>query len=49
MNWTAIIIILSIAVAYGDFIRNPEKYGDIMHRFDEARFQTDPSVCEMPL
>lgn len=27
-----------IIIAYADFIRNPEKYGDIMRRYDEARF-----------
>jgi len=27
-----------IMTVYADFIRNPEKYGDIMGRYDEARF-----------
>jgi len=27
-----------IMIVYADFIRNPEKYGDIMSRYDEARF-----------
>ena len=41
MNWNAIIMfstVLAIAFSVGDFLRNPEKYGDIMRRFDEARY-----------
>jgi hypothetical protein len=41
MNWTALMIFIfgfNVALAYGDFVRNPEKYGDIMRRFDEARY-----------
>lgn len=40
-NWGAVIAIAtitSIAFSVGDFIHNPEKYGDVMRRFDEARF-----------
>lgn len=39
-NWGAVIAIAtitSIAFSVGDFVRNPEKYGDIVRRFDEAR------------
>lgn len=25
-------------IVYADFIRNPEKYGEIMQKYDEARF-----------
>jgi hypothetical protein len=41
MNWTVLMIFvfgINVAFAYGDFMRNPEKYGDIMRRFDEARY-----------
>ena len=31
------IIFLTI-VSYMDFLNNPERYGDIMRRFDEARY-----------
>jgi hypothetical protein len=34
----AIGALLFIAISIGDFVRNPEKYGDIMRRFDEARY-----------
>lgn len=33
-----IVVVLFIALSIGDFIRNPEKYGEIMRRFDEARY-----------
>lgn len=48
MNWIAIILIstvLGIAVSVGDFVRNPEKYGDIMRRFDDARFYHLDNDC----
>jgi hypothetical protein len=28
---------LTIIIAYADFIRNPEKYGEIVHRYDQTR------------
>lgn len=42
MNWTPIIMtatVLAIAISIGDFLRNPEKYGNIMQRFDNARYE----------
>jgi hypothetical protein len=42
MNLTAVVLFmfgLNIALAFGDFVRNPEKYGDVMRRFDEAHYQ----------
>lgn len=52
MNWTAIVMaatVLAIAFSIGDFLRNPEKYGDIMRRFDEARFHYIDCDCTEPL
>lgn len=34
----AVIVIVTVALSFGDFVRNPEKYGEIMRRFDEARY-----------
>lgn len=52
MNWTALMIFVfgvNVVIAYGDFLRNPERYGDIMRRFDEARFQYIDCDCTEPL
>lgn len=40
----AFAAILTAAFSFGDFIRNPEKYGEIMRRYDGARFGS--YVCE---
>lgn len=48
MNWSATIMIATVfAVAFsvGDFIRNPEKYGNIMQRFDNARYEYIDCDC----
>lgn len=48
MNLTAVGLfatVLALAVSVGDFVRNPEKYGDIMRRFDDARFYQLDSDC----
>lgn len=37
-SWVTIAIVLAVAFSIGDFVRNPEKYGEIMRRFDEARY-----------
>lgn len=29
---------LIVIIVYADFIRNPEKYGEIMNRYDNARY-----------
>lgn len=34
------IVAFNIFLIFGDFIRNPEKYGEVMRRFDEAIYQT---------
>lgn len=34
----AAIVIVTAAISFGDFVRNPEKYGEIMRRYDDARF-----------
>ena len=52
MNWTAIVIFaigFNVAFVFGDFMRNPEKYGDVMRRFDEARYQYLDCDCTEPL
>ena len=52
MNWIAMmmfVIALNVAFAYGYFIRNPEKYGDIMRRFDETRYHHLDCDCTEPL
>lgn len=41
MNWTAFMIFvafMSVLACYIDFITDPEKYGDIMRRFDNVRY-----------
>lgn len=40
----AFTAILATAFSFRDFIRNPEKYGEIMRRYDEARFGS--YICE---
>lgn len=48
MNWNTILTfsaILAIALSVVDFTRNPEKYGDIMRRFDNARFYYLDNDC----
>lgn len=40
----AVAAILATAISIGDFIRNPEKYGEIMRRYDDARFGS--YICE---
>lgn len=32
------IVCFMIIISYSDFIRNPEKYGEIIQRYDNARF-----------
>ncbi len=52
MNWTVIIMtatVLAIAISVGDFLRNPEKYGNIMQRFDNARYEYIDCDCSEPL
>lgn len=52
MNWNAIIMfstVLAIAISVGDFLRNPEKYGDIMRRFDEARYYQLDCDCTVSM
>lgn len=34
----AVIVIVTVALSFGDFVRNPEKYGEIMRKYDEARY-----------
>jgi len=52
MNWTAIafiVVTFNVFLLFGDFVRDPEKYGDIMRRFDEARYQHLDCDCTEPL
>ena len=52
MNWTAMVFFitsLNAFLLFGDFVRNPEKYGDVMRRFDEARYQHLDCDCTEPL
>ncbi len=52
MNWTAIVLFViaaNVAFAYGSFLRNPEYYGDIMRRFDEARFHYVDCDCTVSM
>lgn len=38
VNFPRTVLIIFIILVSIDFLNNPEKYGDIMKRFDEARF-----------
>lgn len=42
MSWLKDMVVALLCVmvmfVYADFIRNPEKYGEIMARYDSARF-----------
>lgn len=42
MSWlkdmAVALLCVMVMFVYADFIRNPEKYGEIMARYDSARF-----------
>ena len=35
---------LMIMIVYADFIRNPEKYGEIMNRYETARYLNSEEI-----
>jgi hypothetical protein len=52
MSWnTVLMIAVTFAVAWsvGDFVRHPGKYGEIMRKFDEARYNIDPNFYVGPV
>lgn len=35
---------LMVIIVYADFIRNPEKYGEIMNRYDNTRYSNHGEI-----
>ena len=44
-DWSKILLVGTFIAAYADFLYNPEKYGDIMRRYDNARFYQSDEDC----
>lgn len=44
-DWAKILLVGAFIAAYCDFLYNPEKYGDIMRRYDNVRFYQLEDNC----